>query len=155
MRVVKRDFYESEEIGNLTFWGRELLLAVWSYVDDNGVQKDSPVGIAGACFQFDLARDPVGTVQKIEKGIDELHEKGFVIRYQVDGIRFIEAAAFKFWQDPQKPAKPRYPKSSDPEALLTAHFRRLSGGSREGSRGISCAETEPEAEPEVASRGGR
>ncbi len=66
MRVTKPDFWESEDIGNLSVFGRLLLKAVWSYVDDNGVQKDSPVGIAGECFRYDLARDPAGTIKQIE-----------------------------------------------------------------------------------------
>jgi hypothetical protein len=118
MRVTKPDFWESEDIGNLSFFGRLLLKAVWSYVDDNGVQKDSAVGIAAECFRHDLARDPVSTLKVIEGGMDELHEMGFIIRYAVRDERYIEAADWDFWQKPKNPSKPRYPTSNDPHAEI-------------------------------------
>jgi hypothetical protein len=118
MRVIKRDFYESEAISDLSHWARELLIAVWSYVDDNGVEKDTAVSIAAECFRYDLARDPVATLKLIESGIDELWEAGWIVRYRVREARYIEAAEWDFWQKPQKPSKPRYPKSNHPEAVI-------------------------------------
>jgi hypothetical protein len=118
MRVTKPDFWESEEISNLSHFGRLLLKAIWSYADDNGVQKDSAVGIAAECFRYDLARDPTHTLKLIEAGMDELWAAARITRYAVDGIRYIEATDWDFWQKPQKPSKPRYPKSDDPRAEI-------------------------------------
>ena len=118
MRVVKRDFYESEAIGALSHWARELLIALWSYLDDNGVGKDDLVGIAAACFRYDLARDTEGTIELISTGMDELWIAGWIARYAIDGTRYIEAADFDFWQKPKNPSKPRYPRSGDPRAEI-------------------------------------
>ena len=48
--------------------------------------------------------------------MDELWTAGFITRYAVAGARYLEATDWDFWQKPKNPAKPRYPKSSDPRA---------------------------------------
>lgn len=157
MRVIKPDFYESEAVGALSMWARQLLLAVWSYVDDNGVQKDLPVGIASECFRYDLAHDAAETLKRIEEGMTELVENGWLIRYQVNGVRLIEATGWEFWQKPKNPSKPRFPTSQDPHAILdqplptssvdpTETLRRTYGGSTRF--GVAETETEPDTESE-------
>jgi hypothetical protein len=149
MRVTKPDFWESEDIGDLSHFARLLLKAVWSYVDDNGVQKDSAVGIAAECFRFDLARDPRATIATIGDGLASLWEAGFIIRYEVDGTRYIEAVDFKFWQNPKNPSKPRYPTSSDARAAIDQPLRRLYVDPAETLRRSSLPESESETEPET------
>ena len=157
MRVTKPDFWESEEICRLSVFARLLLKAVGSYVDDNGVQKDSAVGIAAECYRYDLARDAEATIRQIESGLIELWEAGFVVRYTVNGVRYLHGADWEFWQKPRMPSKPRYPTSTSPGAVITPVLPEPCSGSAQSLyRDVAAdTETEPGTEPEFATRGMR
>jgi hypothetical protein len=148
MRIVKRDFWESEEIGALSPFTRFLLIALWSYVDDNGVRTDSAVSIAAECFRYDLAHDTPGTLAAIAAGLDELWRAGWITRYSVGGGSYLEISEWNYWQNPQRPSKPRYPRSTDTDALVRAVSMRPSRDSLESVERVSCPDTEPESESE-------
>jgi hypothetical protein len=152
MRVTKPDFWESERIANLSKFARLLLSALWSYMDDNGVQKDSAVSIAGECFRFDLVRDVDGTLKAIAAGLDEIWAADLLIRYTVGPERYLEIVDWSFWQKPDHPSKPRYPDSRSSDAVISLPSRgspeTLARDSRESPDRI----TEPETEQEIATQ---
>lgn len=116
MRVVKPDFYESETIGALSRWARQLLIGLFSYADDNGVQRDQAVSIASELFRFDLAVDPTEILLVIEEGLAELAAGGEVKRYEIDGARYLQITNWALYQNPSRPSKPRFP---NPAGVVT------------------------------------
>lgn len=109
MRVVKPDFYESETIGALSRWARQLLIGLFSYADDNGVQRDQAVSIASELFRFDLAADPTEILLAIEEGLAELAASGELKRYRIDGAGYLQITNWALYQNPSRPSKPRFP----------------------------------------------
>jgi hypothetical protein len=147
MRVIKKDFWESEEIGALSLSARLLLIALWTYVDDNGVRTDAPTSIAAEFFRVDLARDPNGTVARIKTDLDELWRAGWITRYSVGGTAYLEISQWSFWQNPQKPSKSRYPRSTHPEAQVKQGFQETlwrPSGDTTGAEPETETETETE-----------
>jgi hypothetical protein len=116
LRVVKPDFYESETIGALSLWARHLLIGLFSYADDNGVQRDQAVSIASEVFRFDLAADPTDILRAIEQGLAELAASGELKRYQIDGARYLQITNWAEYQKPSRPSKPRFP---NPAGVVT------------------------------------
>jgi hypothetical protein len=149
MRVIKPDFWESEHVADLSLFARLLLAALWSYVDDNGVQKDNPVSLAGECFRFDLARDVHQTLAAIEAGLTELWLAGWLIRYTVGVEKYLEMADWSLWQKPDHPSKPRFPDSRSSDAVIVLPSR----GPRETLPRLSRPDTETESESESESEG--
>lgn len=116
MRVIKPDFYESETIGGLSRWARLLLIGLFSYVDDNGIQLDQVVSIASELFRFELATDPAEILGAIEQGLAEIAAAGELDRYQIAGDRLLQLTRWAQFQNPSRPSKPRFP---NPAGVVT------------------------------------
>jgi hypothetical protein len=116
MRVVKPDFYESETVGALSRWARQLLIGLFSYADDNGVQRDQAVSIASELFRFDLATDASEILLAIEEGLAELAASGELKRYRIDGAGYLQITNWALYQNPSRPSKPRFP---NPAGVVT------------------------------------
>ena len=56
IRSIKPEFWTSEDISRLGYFDRLLFIALWSYVDDNGVGVDRVPLIIGDLFPEDMSR---------------------------------------------------------------------------------------------------
>jgi hypothetical protein len=131
IRSIKPEFWSSDDITALHWYERLLLIGLWSYVDDNGVGRDRLASIAGDLFSGDVERDPAATFQRITEGLVQLEAKGRIVRYEVDGTKYLAITGWHH-QRIDKPAKARYPRPEDSRpprgAVATA-----SRDSRDGS----------------------
>jgi len=109
IRSTKPEFWRSETIAALTWDARLILKGIESYVDDNGVGKDSEVLICADVFPHDLARNP-DTLARVSRGLQELCDAGLVARYTMGGERLIYVRNWKTLQRVDRPNKGRHPR---------------------------------------------
>lgn len=109
IRSIKPEFWRSPDISCLSIEDRLLFVGLWSYVDDNGVGEDRESMIAADLFADDLSRDPRETFARVSRGLSNLFSAGRIVRYEVDGRRFLAVDNWTKHQRIDKPAKPRFP----------------------------------------------
>lgn len=109
IRSTKPEFWRSETIGALDWDCRLVLKGLESYVDDNGVGKDSVVLICADVFPHDLAKDSE-TVARVSRALQNLAEANLIVRYRFNGQAFIYVRRWKFIQRVDKPNQGRYPR---------------------------------------------
>lgn len=109
IRSIKPEFWTSEDISRLGYFDRLLFIALWSYVDDNGVGVDRVPLIIGDLFPEDMSRDPRDTLARVSEGLEALAEAGLIVRYEADGKRYLCVSTWRKHQRIDKPNVPRYP----------------------------------------------
>ncbi|OZC84504.1 hypothetical protein CH282_15315 [Rhodococcus sp. 06-418-1B] len=118
IRTVKPEFYRSDDIDALDWETRFLFIALFSYVDDNGVGIDKEPSITADLFAADVSRNPRETLAKVSRGLQKLSERFLISRYTVDGKRYLHVTNWLKHQRIDKPNKPRYPL---PDAATSAN----------------------------------
>ena len=129
IRSIKPEFWSSEDIAALTWTDRLLFVGLWSYVDDNGVGRDTPRLIAASLFP--LEENPRDTLATVSRGLANLSEAGRIVRYEVDGRDYLEIVNWTKHQRIDKPNKARYPRSTSENANPRDTLATLSRLSRE------------------------
>lgn len=109
IRSTKPEFWRSETIGALDWDTRLVLKGLESYIDDNGVGKDSVALICADVFPHDLARDPE-TIARVSRALQKLAEANLIVRYSINGHRFVYVRRWKSIQRVDKPNAGRYPR---------------------------------------------
>ncbi|AOE43777.1 helix-turn-helix DNA-binding domain protein [Gordonia phage SpeedDemon] len=144
IRSTKPEFWRSETISRLDWSTRLVLKGIESYVDDNGVGKDSPVLFAADVFPHDLARDSRDTLARVEDGFLQLAAAGILIRYEAAGEHLIYVDRWKTWQRIDRPNKGRFPRPDgtlefsedvDRESYTNTREDSLPGTGEQGNRG--------------------
>lgn len=91
-RNIKPAFFKNEALGDLPYECRLLFIGLWTLADRDGRLEDRPRRIRAEIFPFDsIDVDPM---------LDQLQAEEFLLRYEVDGERFIEVLNFVKHQDP-------------------------------------------------------
>lgn len=85
IRSIKPSFWESGSNSKLSIPARLLFIGLWNEADDEGRLIGSTKNLAGSLFPHD---DDV-TARKLDKWLDELCALGKVVRYEVDGIKYL------------------------------------------------------------------
>lgn len=147
IRTVKPKFWRSDDIDVLDWETRLLFIALWSYVDDNGVGVDRLANIAADMFAGDMARDPIDTLAKVSRGLQALSDAGRLMRYIVDGKPYLSIVNFDVHQKIDKPNSPRFPPpdaATSANVVVTPEIATPSRESREtpSSRSIGVLEKE-------------
>lgn len=91
-RNIKPAFFMNEVLVGLPFEYRLLFIGLWTLADREGRLEDRPVRIKMEVFPA----DNVDT----DAGLQALNDAGFVLRYEVDGTRYIQILAWKKHQNP-------------------------------------------------------
>lgn len=123
IRSIKPEFWRSPDVSCLSIEDRLLFIGLWSYVDDNGVGEDRVSMIAADLFADDLEDDPHDTFARVSRGLQNLSERGRIMRYTVSGRSFLEIVNWSKHQRIDKPAKPRYPQYSAENGTLATPSR--------------------------------
>ncbi len=92
-RIIKPDFFTDEDLAACSPHARLLFPGLWMLADRRGRLKDQPAVIRGAVFPYEPEQDA-------DLLLNELEERGFVQRYEVDGRRFIQIPTFEKHQRP-------------------------------------------------------
>lgn len=109
IRGTKPEFWWSETIAQLDWDTRLVLKALESYVDDNGVGKDSVTLFVTAAFPHDVEKSPE-IFAKVARSLSRLAELDIIVRYTVGGERLVYVRRWKKWQYIDKPKQGRYPR---------------------------------------------
>lgn len=105
IRSVKPEFFSSEPVGNCSPTSRLLFVALWCWADDDGRMVDNPRVIRAFAFPLD---DDVSSAD-VDGWITELHAARLVIRYEVDGRKYLAIRSFHEHQHPKKPQASKLP----------------------------------------------
>lgn len=97
-RNLKPGFFSNEDLAECTPWARLCFAGLWTLADREGRLEDRPKRIKGELFRFDTV--------DVEPLLCELERFGFVVRYQIDGERFIQVSKFLEHQTPHYSEKP-------------------------------------------------
>ena len=102
-RNIKPGFFKNEILVELPFEQRLLFIGLWTMADREGRFEDRPTRIKMELFPADAI--------DVDAGLQALHDRGFLLRYEADGKRFCQILAWSKHQNPH----PREVASSIPE----------------------------------------
>lgn len=121
IRSIRPEFYDSESMGNVSWDARFVFECLWSYVQDNGVNRDNARMIRGTCMPYD--GDEV--IPRIETALDELEDAGCIVRYEWRGKHLLWLPNFLTYQKITNPSVCLFPTPEE------ADVREVSPDTRE------------------------
>lgn len=96
-RNIKPDFFTDEEVVELQPLTRLMFIGMWTLADRQGRMEDRPK-------QIKLRLLPVDDLS-VDGALDELQEHKFIVRYEVNGKRYIQIRNFLKHQSPHRDEK--------------------------------------------------
>jgi hypothetical protein len=97
-RNIKPGFFKNEELVEIPFEYRLLFVGLWMLADRAGRMEDRPKRIKMEVFPADEV--------DIDAGLNVLQARGFLIRYEVNGGRYIQVLNFEKHQSPHVKESP-------------------------------------------------
>lgn len=91
-RNIKPGFFKNEVLAEMPFETRLLFIGLWTLADREGRMEDRPKRIRAEIFALDMI--------DIDPMLDRLRDDKFIVRYEVDGVRYIQVANFTKHQMP-------------------------------------------------------
>ena len=91
-RNIKPGFFLNDELAEIEPLGRLLFIGLWTLADRAGRLEDRPKKIKAAILPYDNCN--------IDKLLQSLYGKGFIIRYLVSGDGYIQVVNFTKHQNP-------------------------------------------------------
>lgn len=108
-RNIKPGFYKNEELAECSIWARFIYPGLWQLADRQGRLEDRPKRIKGELLPFDS--------QDVDKLLDELTDRKFILRYEVEGTKVIQILKFPKHQNPHH-REPQSTLPQPPKSLL-------------------------------------
>jgi hypothetical protein len=105
IRTIKPEFWGDPKTARVSRDARLLFIGLLNESDDEGRQLGSPRKIAGEVFP----NDEDVTLKLIGRWLDELEKVGFVRRYVVDEIPYLQIVGFTAHQKVSHPSPSRLP----------------------------------------------
>ncbi len=96
-RNIKPGFFLNDELAECDPLARLLFAGLWCIADREGRLEDRPKRIKAEVLPYDDC--------DVDQLLDQLAERGFIIRYEVDGSRYIQVTNFSKHQNPHKNEK--------------------------------------------------
>ena len=106
-RNIKPGLYHNEQLAECSVWARYIFPGLWMLADREGRLEDRPKRIKGDLLPYDT--------QDVEPLLRELAEQGFLERYEVDGVAYIQISKFSKHQTPHYSEKPSVIKPPQPQ----------------------------------------
>jgi hypothetical protein len=107
-RMIDPNFWESDDVGNLSMFERLLVIGLFSTADDYGKGRGNPATIRSKIFPNDDVQ-----IQDIEKAIENIQKHVNIIFYIVDGNRYYKFLKWSNWQRVDKPQDSILPEPDD------------------------------------------
>lgn len=125
IRTIKPEFPQSESMGRVSRDSRLAFIEMWTVADDSGRLRGNSRMIASILFPYD------DDAPKLMDGwLDELEREQCILRYEVDGQKYIQIVNFNTHQKIEKPSPSKLP-SFDDNSVNTP--RKLTEASRKMS----------------------
>jgi hypothetical protein len=96
-RNIKPSFFTNEELVELSFGTRLLFIGLWTLADRDGRLDDRPKKIKMGLFPADDFN--------VDLALNELQERGFLERYEIENNKYIQILTFQKHQNPHKDEK--------------------------------------------------
>lgn len=104
IRSIKPSFFRSEDVSALPLRARLTWIGLWTHCDDAGRTKDNVRLIKGDIWPLDEV-----SLKDIEDDLETLAAQGRIVRYEVDGKRYLEITNWRDHQAIQKPTESKLP----------------------------------------------
>lgn len=104
IRTIKPSFFRSEDVSALPLRARLTWIGLWTQCDDQGRAKDNTKLIKADVWPL----DPV-SLADIEEDLITLADHGRIVRYEVDGKRFLAVVNWDEHQTINRPTLSRIP----------------------------------------------
>jgi hypothetical protein len=91
-RNIKPGFFMNEDLAECDLPARLLFIGLWCLADREGRLEDRPKRIGAFVFPYED--------YDVDALLNQLHEHGFILRYEVDGGKYIQIINFKKHQNP-------------------------------------------------------
>jgi len=92
IRTIKPEFFSDPDLVGCSFAARLAFIGLWTHADREGRLKDDPRRLKLTLFPGDTV--------KMDALLEELAAQKFILRYEVDGQRFIQIRTFTEHQQP-------------------------------------------------------
>jgi len=124
-RNIKPGFFKNEDLAECSVWARLIFAGLWTLADREGRLEDRPKRIKGELIPFDA--------QDVGPLLCELADRNFILRYEVEGQKFIQISKFMAHQSPhysekksviKPPSLPEYGPIKPP--VLPEHSEKVS-----------------------------
>lgn len=153
IRTIKPSFFQSDDVSALPLRARLTWIGLWTQCDDQGRMKDHTRLIKAAIWPL----DPV-SLAEVEQDLSTLADHGRIVRYEVDGQRYLAVVNWEVHQSINRPTPSRIPGPAVnghvrlTEPTPTAHAGKgKEGNGREGTRARTrddpSAPDPPDSEP--------
>lgn len=109
---------------------------LWTHCDDEGRCPDHPKLIKAAIYPL---HDDI-TAESLDIELDSLATKGFIVRYESEGVRYLQVVAWDKYQRPQKPRPSKYPTPHIEVRDADDNGKGLELGEGEGNRNTELGE---------------
>jgi hypothetical protein len=130
IRTIKPGFFRSEDVAALPLRARLLWVGLWTQCDDQGRTKDNPKLIKADVWPL----DPV-TLADIEEDLITLAAHGRIVRYEVDGRRYLEVVNWGDHQSINRPTPSKLPPPPNGSYPQVSTHGRLSEDSHQEGKG--------------------
>lgn len=114
IRTIKPSFFTSFAMAEHPFSTRLTFVGLWTYVDDEGRGPDDPRLIKGALWPLDDAMTP----RKVEGDLTRLANGGQIIRYTVEGRRYLAVTEWGLHQRINRPTASVFPPPFSDEYVI-------------------------------------
>jgi hypothetical protein len=112
-RNIKPGFFKNEDLAEIEPLGRLLFAGLWTLADREGRMEDRPKRIKAELLPYDNCN--------ADALLDELHDRGFILRYSVEGERYIVITAFDKHQNPHRNESDSVIPCPDMHSAVTDH----------------------------------
>lgn len=109
IRSVHPKICESEDLVDVPAEVERTFVRLWTHCDDDGRAKDNPRLIKAAIYP--LLDDMTALV--VDDHLDELAKRDLIVRYEVEGVRYLSIPSWGRWQHPQKKRTSEIPAPDD------------------------------------------
>lgn len=134
IRSIKPSFFQSDDVSALPLRARLTWIGLWTHCDDAGRAKDHLRLIKAAIWPLDNV-----SLADIEEDLSTLARHGRIVRYEVDGQRFLAVTNWSH-QRIDKPTPSRLPGPHSPNGTGSLQEdSRGEGRGREGKGGDARA----------------
>ena len=133
IRTIKPEFPHSESMGAVSREARLCFIMLWTLADDSGRLRGNSRMLASLLYPYDD-----DAPELIEAWLSELECQNCIVRYEVNGSKYLEVCNWLTHQKIDKPSKSKLPGIDEGSRILANPrecSRSLVGGSKDqGSR---------------------
>lgn len=103
---MKPEFFKDEDLAEHPFWVRILFEGLWCYADRAGRLEERPIRLKAEILPYDKIDIIKGLEALSEKKKHSPRHEPFIIRYDVDGNKYIQILNFPKHQSPHSTERP-------------------------------------------------